>query len=51
MLLNCIECNRKISSTAKVCPKCGDEHQDFLIDGKVYPNYKSPELNSAFLNP
>ena len=51
MLLNCIECNRKISSTAKVCPQCGYKNQEFLIDGKVNPNYKLPELNSAFLNP
>jgi len=23
MLINCVECNRKISSTAKACPQCG----------------------------
>jgi len=51
MLINCAECSKKISSQAEVCPECGYKNQEFLIDGKINPNYKLPELNSVFLNP
>jgi len=40
MLLNCIECNRKISSTAKVCPQCGYINNG---DDEIYTPYISPE--------
>jgi len=39
MLINCAECSKKISSQAEVCPQCGYKNQEFLIDGKVNPNY------------
>ena len=51
MLIHCIECSKKISSEAEFCPQYGYKNQEFLIDGKLNPNYKLPELNLAFLKP
>ena len=45
MLINCAECAKKISSQAEVCPQCGWKHQEFIIDGKLNPNWKLPELD------
>jgi len=46
-LINCIECNKKISSSAQVCPKCGYKHEDFLIDGKVNPKWRVSDYGQA----